>query len=956
MKSNFIHLITSILISICVLTAPYKITAKLFFESISKPDIKAIHKKFLTPESSFNLPLGDQIIQYLMETGRYDKLDLFKIGQDFLIKGVPIQIFKKISTKGNQLIHDNQVLSLGGISINHPYKEDDVRQAADNIREYYLKQGYFNSYIQAHVFLPNPFEAHLKYEIQEKSPCFIKDIFIQASPDLKTKILSRIKKYKGRTLTNKTLKKIYKTIQRILIKNSYLKAILIFEEPQYNKDKTKAKLTYTIDHPYKYKFIINGNNYYNRSSILKIFQVNKYREDIDPFNRMRLNLIEAYKKKGFAHIAISHHIVTKPKKFVKEVNFHINEGNRVRLSKIKVSSPLNKSDEYAKFIKSNSSKLVSSNYYNEMDLNNGWKNLISHLKNQGYLNAKHISTWVEYLNKKESLVTVHFTINEGSLTRIKEINFKGITSFPPKKLIDLIKLKTGEPLRFNELKKGMEEIKKFYVKNGFLEMQILNEDPESVTDPQKQLIQWKVANTQADLNFIVHEGPQIRVSSIDIQGNKFTKDSIILKEIDFSVGDILTKEKIESSQQSLYELEIFSSVNIYTFEQETNVSDRTIIIQVHESMPGTFKAGIGMTSERGLTNRLYVGASYNNIRGTTRAISGRLDHQTNLLERNQEDEIKFISGYLEPYLFNSMWHGRVLAIIERELRDEDQQTERYVNSQTLNLSLEKDLTKNISLNWALWNYTQRKLTVLPKSNSNTQRTVLNQLQIGQIGPSLILEYRDDPLSPQRGFYSKLSTLYATPKLGSSQSVNFLRFEWEFRHYIPLHRKWVWANFYSTGYINDLLGNNGKSGIPYSSFFFLGGQNSIRGFGGSDPLERIPNSDAIDLIDPNSQTQLLQAELIRTQEVFYHLIRSELRFPIKSPLEGVIFYDFGGVKMSDIPQTRTWRQSFGVGLRLSSPLGPISLDYARKVNPLTGIGPNGQRREREHQFHLSIGAF
>ena len=869
-------------------------------------------------------------------------------------------IIKKISVEGNQLIDDNKIILIGQIPINKKYTKNKSlkkagTQGVNQIKEYYAQQGYFNTDIRLH-FLPfNKAEKkksgyiHLKYKIKEKDPCKIENISIQVSNEnLKKKSVLTIKKYHGKIFSEDTIFQITKDLNNMFFKEKYLGTTLEHGEIEYNKEKTKASFTYKINHPYKYEMYFYGNKYFSRSDIIRIL---KNETLTSSSKKIRLTLIKSYKNKGFAEIKISDSERTNKNGTTRSLILNIKEGPRVKIHTIKVESPLKKSLSYKKFIMRHSSNIIKKGYYNEEDLKKGVDNLIANLNNNGYLRAQHILTQWKYINKKKSFGVANIRINEGPLTRIKEIKFNGTKSFSQKTLIQQSQLKIGDPLKDGTFGESIPKLNKFYRKHGFLEFKVLNDPSIESTKNQENLIQTSTDLTQAFLHFNIFEGDQIKISSINVTGNNFTKNSVILKSIDLKIGDILTNEKIISSQEALFLLGIFSRVNII-FDEKAKGPLRTVTIQVQEATPGTFKIGAGVTNENELTGRLYLGASYNNIKGTGRAVNGRLNYKVNLIEEHLSNEVRLTTGYTEPHLFGSRWQGKALSILERALRDQDSLSDRYINSEIIDFAIERNLNRKINFSWTLWNYTQRQLEVRPRPNSGLEAETLSQLHIGQTGPRLTFEYRDSSFNPTKGHYSQLSTTYASPYLGSSGSVHFLRFEGNFRYYIDLGRgKWVWANSYSTGYIKNLLGAKHYSGIPYSSFFFLGGPNSLRGFGGSNPLERVPSSDAI-----GGHNQFQGTELIRTKSVLYHLIRSELRYPITGIFSGVVFYDAGEVNMSNIPQRLQWRQSYGLGLRVNSPIGPISIDYARKVHPLNGIGPNNDQNESEYRFHLSIGTF
>src|SRR5690606_32792112 len=147
-----------------------------------------------------------------------------------------------------------------------------------------------------------------------------------------------------------------------------------------------------------------------------------------------------------------------------------------------------------------------------------------------------------------------------------------------------------------------------------------------------ELIQYNDSGTQARIVFRIFEGPQIRVRSVAVEGNSFTKARVIRKEADFAVGEILTPTKIEEATARLTRLGLFSRVDIRTLEEGTNVSQRTVVISIGERDPGLFRFGGGVNNERRLTVRGFTGLSYSNLFGTGRGVSGRFELQSNVAE------------------------------------------------------------------------------------------------------------------------------------------------------------------------------------------------------------------------------------------------------------------------------------------------------------------------------------
>ncbi|MFA3781963.1 POTRA domain-containing protein [Melioribacteraceae bacterium 4301-Me] len=72
----------------------------------------------------------------------------------------------------------------------------------------------------------------------------------------------------------------------------------------------------------------------------------------------------------------------------------------------------------------------------------------------------------------------------------------------------------------------------------------------------------------------------IRVDSIVIKGNDITQDFIILRELTFKKGDVISKSDIEYNRERIFSLNLFSKVEIYP--KETN-GYSIVFIDVNES-------------------------------------------------------------------------------------------------------------------------------------------------------------------------------------------------------------------------------------------------------------------------------------------------------------------------------------------------------------------------------------
>jgi outer membrane translocation and assembly module TamA len=82
-----------------------------------------------------------------------------------------------------------------------------------------------------------------------------------------------------------------------------------------------------------------------------------------------------------------------------------------------------------------------------------------------------------------------------------------------------------------------------------------------------------------------------------------------------------------------------------------------------------------------------------------------------------------------------------------------------------------------------------------------------------------------------------------------------------------------------------------------------------------------------------------------------LLRGEVRFPIYGPLGGGLFADFGNLWSNAANMNPLdLRPTAGAGLRLSTPVGPIAVDYGIVLQRRVGLA------EPFGTLHFSIGLF
>ena len=796
-----------------------------------------------------------------------------------------------------------------------------------------------------------PVESSKKIQTEggksEKLNNIITNINIKTTnKNLKRQINKILSKYKNKQFSKKLSDKIYNEILNSLKE----KKILLPEVkgPLFDLTNNRINISYEITNSYKYGFILKGNKALDRYTLLPKKNYEKHFNNNQLIRKILTHIKESYLKKGYSNIDLNHQVKIDHKHFIKTIFITINEGRPTEVEEIKIFGQFSKADRhYINLIRHYSGSLIRKGLFYNTDIQKGLKNLVNSLKNEGYLKA---TAHARITNTSDNKVIIGIILNEGPLTKVKALSFKGNKYFSNQQLMNIMKIKVNEGFNINILEQSIKNLISAYRDAGFIEMKLNNKE---------KIVQYDRKDSTATLHINITESIKIKISDILIKGNKITKKELIITGLPVKKGDILTPKKIELSINKLRNLGIFSSINILTKNDNNKPEERILIIQVEERKPRSIRFSLGVNTERTLTARGFAEFSNRNILGTGRHIFSRVKLQSNIAKHIQisSSEPEYLEhqasiSYIEPFLFKSGFNGQINLSnsdqIFSHLQTKEGSITDIVESTQINFLLKRTINNFINLTWTILSWEGReKFTktrncqISKSSKSNAILCDNDILNIASTGISLSIDKRDNILSTSDGFLSQMSIEYAGPFyiINSSEEIKFIKMEVKHFDFRPLFSNWVWVNSIHGGFITNMNSLN-TGGFPVSRAFILGGVNSLRGFDGLIHGERVPDKNELPIDNAN--------ELISSRASFYMLLKTELRFSISTNFIGTLFYDGGIVTISGKNFERPYRHSAGFGLRYKTPLGPIAGYIAFKISP--------KKDEFPVVPHLSFGSF
>ena len=570
-------------------------------------------------------------------------------------------------------------------------------------------------------------------------------------------------------------------------------------------------------------------------------------------------------------------------------------------------------------------------------------------------------------------ITLRIPIALGPQMTLYDLAFEGNHSLTERDLGKIAALPLGDPLSNVDVESARIRLLDEYRLRGYAYA-----DVRAVLEPSPD-------RTRARVRFSVTERDRVVVSGFVIKGNKHTVTSVILRRLLLRRNGYYQQDLVRQSEERLATLGVFASISVALEDPEVPQKRKRVVVTVAES--GTFSLGAHLGFSTGEGVRFGADFEGRNIAGLAITFGLHLqlgylpdflildegvrqnfgiDHVVGCtvctpelaildrLERRNTISLTFPEIGLPP-AFSVAIEG---IDVRHNQRDFGLSKDAVVP--TLSYRPIRGLTTQLSLSAE-----RNDVTIF---NAGAQQGALSILRAPE-GLTLALsqrvnftwDLRDNPFNATRGllFSTSLEHVDAFPLVVDNNQAtdvsHFLRFTGRVAGYVSLPRKLVLAMSLAAGYNLQLVA---LSKTYPDRLFFLGGVDSIRSFLADsvvpqDVADRIKDGDVARCTEagfPSTTPHPLSIcdVRIRGGDVMVNP-RAELRIPMTETFQAGVFLDAGNVwSGSGTVDIGVLRYALGAGIRITTPIGPIALDY--------GINMNRRQWEDFGAFHFSIGLF
>lgn len=863
------------------------------------------------------------------------------------------------------------------LTLGEPYRDSSLREGAQRLREALRADGFYSPKINWTLERRSDTrQVDVVFTVDPGIRARIGDISINNStPYTNTQLLKESKIKSRQDFNSSRLQRASQKLKNYLVGKGYLGASVVITPGSYDARTNRVPLMYTVNAGPRVRVAIVGARLHRRQlkTLLPIFDEGAVDEDL--LQEGRRNIRDYFQRQGYFNADVSYRS-ERAAHDTEVIVYTISRGERFRLAGVDFTGNKYFSDSLlAGRLQIQTASFAFSGRFSQRLVRSDADSIRDLYVSNGFRDAKVDPQINDNYRHKKGNLFVTFHITEGVQTRVASLQIEGNRAIPTASLMSVIGSTAGQPYSAQDVASDRNNILALYFNQGFTDASFQEEvlpvpaasqiegasSHETKKGADATTTDKAAASDRVRLIYHISEGRQIRVGNVLLTGFEHTKPGIIQKQVQIHPGEPLRERDVAETQRRLYNLGVFTRVQIAPQNPDGADPNKVIVVDATEGQRYTVGYGFGFEVQRIGKSCGSTTTSNNNVITVCDPNATQIEasprgifeiSRANMFGRAQTLSLKLRASTLEyrsalsytagNFLSNNSLSTELTAFAEKTQDVTTFTSTRYEGA----AQLIETLTPSSSL---LYRYFYRRVEA---SNLNAtinpeEIPLLSQpTLVSGIGLTYARDRRDNPGDPRRGTFNTADVSVASTKLGSSAS--FFRGFLQNSSYTPFGRQFVFARSVRFG-IEEPLANTVEGNrpfdiaqctntqpivqeqvIPLPERFFAGGGTSLRGFALNQAGPRDPCTGF-----PVGGLALLA-------------FNQELRFPMKLPfignrLGGTLFYDGGNVysdfnhinfnwKPDSTTELNYFSHTVGFGLRYGTPIGPVRVDFGYQLNP------------------------
>ncbi len=871
------------------------------------------------------------------------------------------------------------LINVTELEAGEPHSEEKTAYAEQQIRGLLKENGFYLAGVEiVENKHPEYQQIDVVFEVDAGERAGLGEVIVAPDPRLTLSAdeLRRIAKWReDKPLTQRRVRRGLERIEKYLQQRHHWQAQARKVDLVYDPDVNRVDVVLHIVPGPRVMVRLDGADFSpaQLQKYLPIFEEGDVDEDL--LSEGASNLRDYLQTQGYFSASVEHFLVRDSEEEV-HVVYRVERGPRQRLSSIRIAG-----NRYFDLETIRERLLIQEKTFQQrrgrfsQSLLERDVGAIEELyRTNGFRDVKVTSRVNSNFGGKTGNLAVFLTIEEGPLTLVSDLTILGTEQIPVEEFLPELSSARGQPFSEINVATDRDLILGYYYDEGFQDARF-GWRYDAAGSPNRVSVEYKI-----------EEGEPLRVRGPIVSGLHHTRETLVDRQIRIFPDEPLSQTAMLETQRRLYDLGVFSKVDVDLQNPDGEEPSKNVLVQVEEARRWSVGVGGGAEFARigGNTGDLTspVGNASFSPRVTlefTRLNLRGKGHTASLRTRFSDLQQRALFTYENPrWTGSDRWRMTVSSLFDTSRNVRTFTGQRLEGAFQLHHKLSKPST-------ALYRFTYRRTSIDENSLQISPGLIPRASQpvrVGLLGGTYIQDRRDEPTDATKGLYNTVDLGLASGAWASEP--DFFRILGQNSSYHRLPGRLIVARTLQLGFMfpwGEVLqvspdstafpdqASNPDLRIPLSERFFFGGANSHRGF----PINQAGPRDPVTGFPIGGGAVLLNSV--------------ELRFPLVGEnIGGVLFHDAGNA------YSRPGRISFrgkqkpitvddqiagyefdymvhavGFGLRYRTPIGPIRLDLGYSVNPprfigfegtrqelLAGQGMTTQQRISHFQFHFSLG--
>ncbi|MGA9246986.1 MAG: POTRA domain-containing protein, partial [Candidatus Acidiferrales bacterium] len=475
------------------------------------------------------------------------------------------------------------------LGLGEPFRESSLQEAIDRLKDTLRNEGLYQADVrwtltphddtrQMDVLvtvLPGPRAVIASFNVKNQTP--YKD----------AELITRSKIKPKNSLTSARLTRASQRLKKYLVNQGFLGAGILITPGAYDAKTNLVALNYEVTAGPRVSVTLGGARI-GKGKLRQLLPI--YAEgavDDDLLQEGRRNIRDYFQRQGYFNTDVQVSSHDDAKAGLRVINYEISRGDRFRLAGVAFQG--NKyfsKDLLSSRLSLQPASFASSGRFSQSLVRDDGDSIRALYLSNGFLGVKVTSTVDDNHNGRKNNLFVNYQIVEGPQTLVKDLKIEGYHALSRDTLLNVVGSSPGQPYSAASVSSDRNNILAMYYNEGFPEAR-LDDSVAPAGTPNAVVVMYKIT-----------EGERIDVAKVLLTGYQYTRPGIIARQVVIQPKGPLREGDVVESQRRLYNLGVFTRVQIAPQNPNGTDPEKVMVVDVSEGGRYTLGYGFGFEVQR----------------------------------------------------------------------------------------------------------------------------------------------------------------------------------------------------------------------------------------------------------------------------------------------------------------------------------------------------------------------